>query len=616
MDLSQLKSQITTIFMMKQPANGQQQDILVLIYGILMMSAMEVFFRHLPTIGAWIQTHATQLIKRKGQELLPAVVAAAADTTSSVTLVRTYASGNNGTQRTYPAPESNPYTERVDAVIQFMCSLDATRHVRIESRCTLNTRDEVQLTPLIKARVQQGGSTDGDTVTITIYSSQLRVSQLQAWIDEVYEGYLYEKANKLGNRTFYFNEVATEPMRQLDARTKEEVIRVDNAPVQLSFTMNEFRTAKSFANVFGDHVTELRERLDLFLNHPEWYMDRGIPHCLGVMLHGIPGAGKTSTIKAIAHDTKRHIFNLSLRPWTTQKQLMNLFFNETVTVTVPGQNQPQTYKIPLNRRVYVIEDIDCLTDVVLDREWQQPEFEVTAEGVPVPKKKLAVTGDTVTLSFLLNLLDGVLETPGRILVITTNYPERLDRALIRPGRIDVRIGFGHANRALIRDMVQKFYTLEPAIRLEDIPEELENRFTPAEVMEALCTHFKDHRAAISHLLQHCAKPVLIQDVIDTIQHDTMNITLMHTTALEERVDVLQKARSVGQENRACDDDIQESQLDVADSTSILTKSVLKHNARFPDYAQFTSMYNDTGNDGLASLDAAFAAPTFTRLQES
>ena len=98
-------------------------------------------------------------------------------------------------------------------------------------------------------------------------------------------------------------------------------------------------------NVYGSHVDELKERLDLFIHHPDWYMERGIPHSLGIMFHGVPGAGKTSTIKAIAKDTHRHIFNLSLRPYTSQRQLTNLFFNETVIVYGHDGNK-QTLKIP------------------------------------------------------------------------------------------------------------------------------------------------------------------------------------------------------------------------------------------------------------------------------
>ena len=73
-----------------------------------------------------------------------------------------------------------------------------------------------------------------------------------------------------------------------------------------------------------------KERMDLFSNNPDWYKEKGIPHTLGILLHGPPGTGKTSLIKAIAKDTNRHIFNIRLYPDTTKTQLHNLFFNENV----------------------------------------------------------------------------------------------------------------------------------------------------------------------------------------------------------------------------------------------------------------------------------------------
>ena len=129
--------------------------------------------------------------------------------------------------------------------------------------------------------------------------------------------------------------------------------------------------------------------------------------------------------------------------------------------------------------------------MVLDRGENPFAAQQTNSDEPTPN------GDAITLSFLLNLLDGVLESPGRILVMTSNFPERLDTALIRPGRIDVKIRFDRIGCAFIREMVEHFYntTIQP----EDIPVCLEGAFTPAEVMEALCTHFKDWRAAIQAL---------------------------------------------------------------------------------------------------------------------
>jgi hypothetical protein len=438
-----------------------------------------------------------------------------ADGTSeySVTLIRKYNSATVSVGGAAAAADlGNRTVERVDAVLEYLCNLDAAKHINMDTHSYVRNTEDIELTPQLKARVRGGGGDKGQ-IEILLYSGTMKLSAIRAWIDDIHEQYCYEKANKLGTRTYYFDEVPMEPMKQMEptagagtaggtggGSSSGGAYRWETANKTLQFRMNEFRTSKSFTNVCGGHVAELKERLNLFMNNPDWYAERGIPYSLGILLHGIPGAGKTSTIKAVAKDTGRHIFNLSLRPFTTQKQLTNLFFNETVVVALDDGTK-QTYKIPLNKRVYVIEDIDCLTDVVLDRDLRPPEVK---------------NGEAVTLSFLLNLLDGVLETPGRILVITSNYPERLDRALIRPGRIDVRIEFNHASRDFIQEMLHRFY--EVRVGLEELPTSLEGVFTPAEVMECFCMHFKNWREGLALLEtraaeKRCGPTILLTDAV-------------------------------------------------------------------------------------------------------
>lgn len=505
MDMSQLKTQIMTMFMMKSASSPQgkqgssgSSDIFNILYSMMMLSMVEWAFKQAPAAFAVLKMF---LIARYGPTK-PAWIPLADKTKNeveqlnSITMTRFFKDVSNGTNAKDVDRADNIYVEKVDAVLDYICNIDNARHVRIDVRCSLNNVEEIDLTPLLKAKVKQTNSTEINVVELVLFSSVLKISDIRNWVDDIHSNYVAEKNNKLGNKVYYFNEVSQEPIVQMDLSSDppRKTYRWDNMPKMLSFNLCEFKTSKSFSNVYGEHVNELKERLDLFVNHPDWYMERGIPHSLGIMLHGVPGAGKTSTIKAIAKDTNRHIFNLSLRSYTTQRQLTNLFFNETVNVhTYDGGKQ--SLKIPLNRRVYVIEDIDCLTDVVLDRSLKPASTDQIAEG------------DAVTLSFLLNLLDGVLETPGRILIITSNYPEKLDKALVRPGRIDVKINFKNATCAFILDMINKFYKIE--MTLDEIPADLEDIFTPAEVMESLCVYFKSASQALIHLInKHQSKKLL------------------------------------------------------------------------------------------------------------
>ena len=467
MDLSTLKTQMMTMFMVKsgqRPGGGGAEDMYILVYSMMMMQFIEMVFKNVPVVFAQIQQWVWAYLKGKSRGSFATPLLGSKtdkrEETSSITLLRKYTKHEKN--------ENNTCIEKVDGIIDHLCNINTSKHIQLDQRYTLNTSDEIQISPHILGKVLNVDyNEDGDLefVRIRLFSYTLKINELRDWIDEIHKNYRFEKNNKLGNKKYFFNEVPVEPQMQM---TRDETVKEYNwstAPAALTFTMNEFHTFKSFRNIFGSHVGELKERLDLFVHRPEWYQERGIPHSLGILLHGIPGAGKTSTIKAIAKDTDRHIFNLSLRKYTTQKQSFN---------------------IPLNKRIYVIEDIDCLTDIVYDRATQT-----------APVTGAVGTGDAIHLGFLLNLLDGVLETPGRILIITTNYPDRLDKALVRPGRIDVKIHFTWAPREMIHTMIEHFYN--QSWSLSDVPAELDMVLSPAEVLECLCTYFKDPLEALAHM---------------------------------------------------------------------------------------------------------------------
>jgi hypothetical protein len=160
----------------------------------------------------------------------------------------------------------------------------------------------------------------------------------------------------------------------------------------------------------------------------------------------------------------------------------------------------EKYTIPISDRLYVIEDIDAMGDTVLRREWKKPQV-----TVPTPKKEeeawiareKETEKETLDLSFLLNLLDGTLEANGRILIITTNFPERIDRALIRPGRIDMIVHFKKCNREVLREMAASFYGKE--LEFPDDPS-LDDKWTPAEVNQIMFRNFDTPEIALDELV--------------------------------------------------------------------------------------------------------------------
>ena len=103
---------------------------------------------------------------------------------------------------------------------------------------------------------------------------------------------------------------------------------------------------------------------------------------------------------------------------------------------------------------------------------------------------------TLTLSDLLEVFDGVMEMKGRIMVITTNYPEKLDSALIRPGRIDVNVKFTHIKPCHVIDIFKNFYraaALPVGFREADLPE---NTWTAAEAIQVFLNNMASPTTAL------------------------------------------------------------------------------------------------------------------------
>jgi len=288
-----------------------------------------------------------------------------------------------------------------------------------------------------------------------------------------------------------------------------------------------FESGKSFSNVFYPEKDDVVKRLDFFAANKDWYKKRGIPYTMGFLFYGAPGCGKTSTIKAMANHTQRHIVSVPLNKIKTAKELLNVFYNVKMN-----------YKeIPLHQRLYVLEDIDAadLKDVVGERSKgddgekkegsEGGEKEDTDSGIDMNLLQLLKSSATMgpldkwkssklTLATLLEVLDGVMEMDGRMLVITTNYPERLDKALIRPGRIDMKVKFGPCTAENVLQMYQHYFETEIPSSFD--PSSLQDgQYTPAEVTQVFLNNMADPEVGLRQLAAQTATNIRLEEGCST-----------------------------------------------------------------------------------------------------
>lgn len=388
----------------------------------------------------------------------------------------------------------NPSQIRMDAVVNYMTTIPAIRNLICMSQHDYlpHEFEPILVEPDIYFQLTDLKHNDGqvDAIKFKLFCYDHEIQYLQGFIDRCNTDYERRMMNKLGTSLYFFDMVA---------QSKNKNSTQNKLPTShLIYTKHKFHTTRSFDNVFFEERDKVKNHVSFFLNRKDWYEKKGIPYTLGFMFHGDPGTGKTSTVKAIANTARRHIINVHLSEIKSKEQLRHLFFNDEIHVY--NGVTTERYTIPVHERLYVIEDIDAMGDAVLKREWKKPIEEKAKKQVSgdpwMDKLKEEEENEQLDLSFLLNLLDGTLEASGRILAISSNFPERIDRALIRPGRIDMIIHFKKCNRDILKQMVTSFYDKEFE---EWTTEELEYKWSPAEVNQILFRNFDKPENAIHEL---------------------------------------------------------------------------------------------------------------------
>lgn len=536
---------------------------------------------------------------------------------------------------------------------------------------------------LVELRIMDNEETSGDgkqnkhTRTFEFRSSD--GGAIDAFVDTAFDWYI-DELRKLEDNSRYLYE-----LKSIGASSSSS--EDDESPGGTGSTYARYRLSdeKTFESLFFREKQPLLSIVEHFRNRSGKYAVKGYPHKLGVLLHGPPGTGKTSLIKALAQHTGRSIVNVPLARITTNAELQSIFFDKTYNI----QGQYVPVKLAYKDIIFVMEDVDAASKVVrrrdgkrgndmvqmdygelpspksmwhmlvessesecqdlvkllmekselLKKEVQRPEFlqsmarrmmvlpelglvgesgenptlhqigqeavesaqglmqqysavdsfvrvhakrikllldsgakvdkpfvdallgkggppslpalikpsmsremsdtdrihaereaQMLAEassmaassiaaksesksslevvGPSLPWKKAGV--DQLNLTGILNVLDGVVDTPGRIVIMTTNHPEMLDPALIRPGRIDRKLHLGFMAAIDVTDMLQHYFqTSLDAVQRERVGEIIASglEVTPAQVEQLTAEH--DEVDAMISALEEKARPYLM-----------------------------------------------------------------------------------------------------------
>ncbi|KAJ3306346.1 mitochondrial chaperone [Kappamyces sp. JEL0829] len=264
--------------------------------------------------------------------------------------------------------------------------------------------------------------------------------------------------------------------------------------------LTELYSCRGLSSLALDKPQEklIAKDLNNFVDDHDFYERLGIPYRRGYLFSGPPGTGKSSLINAISKELNRDLYYINLKSFTSDADVQSAF-------SAVAKNG-----------IIVLEDIDAQSSQVLKRKpglSVADSSEMVAIGPVMDdsdkgekgKASLKDLFSSITLSGLLNILDGHTLSPGVLIIMTSNHPELLDPALIRPGRVDVHLRLDYCTTY----QLQKMYRLVMDIKdesldlldLRDIPEKT---IAPCDAMRIIMIYRDQDAAFVSKRLQERA----------------------------------------------------------------------------------------------------------------
>lgn len=376
---------------------------------------------------------------------------------------------------------------------------------------------------------------DFKKINFTIMMSRDKcVDEMYNFIEKCEKTYNKKIEDKMTDKIFIYEFLQSENHRSSSSDDDWNDGRRDQKLSNILCSEYQLNTTKDLRkNCFFTDVEKIIKRIDFFVNNKSWYESRGIPYQLGFLFYGPPGCGKTSTIKAIARELDRHIVNVNdIDKIKKVSDIKNIFYGDYIN----GRN------IPTHKRLYVIDEFDKILDTISEKpSVNAATAAMNAMSANLLNGIMGMTGDAgiivvdsdtgscengsggidgnsengkrrsskknedgpsqgkqngpssalmkqksvINDADILTIMDGLVETSGRIIICTANDPRKISEPFKRPGRLDEHIEFTKCTRSMIIQLLELFYSTtlseEQIAKINNTENDIQYKYSPAEI---------------------------------------------------------------------------------------------------------------------------------------
>ncbi len=404
-------------------------------------------------------------------------------------------------------------------------------------------------------------TSDFKKINFTLMMSRDKcVDELYKFIEKCEKKYNKKIEDRMTDKIFIYEFLQSENNRASSSDDDWNDGRRDQKLSNILCSEYQLNTTKDLRkNCFFTDVEKIIKRIDFFVNNKSWYESRGIPYQLGFLFYGPPGCGKTSTIKAIARMLDRHIVNVNdIDKIKKVSDIKNIFYGDYIN----GRN------IPTHKRLYVIDEFDKILDTISEKPSVNAATAAmnamsanllngimgmgmtgdasASAGIIVvdsdtgscengnggidgnnengkrrsskknedgpsqgkqngPSSALMKQKSVINDADILTIMDGLVETSGRIIICTANDPRKISEPFKRPGRLDEHIEFTKCTRSMIIQLLELFYSTtlseEQIAKINNTENDIQYKYSPAEINKFCFNNLTNLDDVISEIMR-------------------------------------------------------------------------------------------------------------------